>query len=357
MFKTLKIASLFAIIALFAVVLPAKADYGYENTVDCSTTEAKNTSSGNVFLTPTNATVDAITFTLIPAFSDSNCTVATPSSYNQFKYLKVAWTSNIQESSDNLTFTNVNVDGNGQISVTATGLQFATEYQFRFTGVFARSSDGTLSTGTLDTEYYSTAVPPVTNLAISGVGHVTWNDPAAASYENTKITLSYINNADGSEIAYTTQYADGNGTAASYDIYDFANYMYSGTYTLRATASMGKFYDGVDQIIWGTPVDLVFRTSKGEVVATGDAASLSAPTISKATKSKITWKAVSGATYYKLKISSKSGTKLLYFKELTSTSKKLSTSQQAKLKAKNYIKLWACMDSGCSAAATKTFNK
>lgn len=357
MLKTLKIAGSFAIIAFFTVVLPVKADYGYETTVDCDATEARSNATRQVYIDFTNATTDSISFTLIPSFDDNNCTVKKPSGYDQFKYLKVALTSNIQESSDNLTFTNVNATGNGEIAVTISGLQPATEYQFRFTGVFAKSSDGTLSTGTLDTDYYSTAVPPITNLAISGAGHVTWNDPAAASYNSTKITLSYINNVDGSEIAYSTQYPDGNATANSYDIYDFANYMYDGNYTLRVTASMAKFYNNIDQIIWGTPVDLVFRTSQGEVVLTGEAASLTTPVISKANKNKITWQAVTGATYYKLKISSKSGKKLLYFKDLTSISKKLSSTQQAKLKARNYIKLWACIDAGCSEAATKTFKK
>ncbi len=69
-----------------------------------------------------------------------------------------------------------------------------------------------------------------------------------------------------------------------------------------------------------------------------------------------TWGSVSGATYYKVKITNKKGKKELSFNNVSGTSQSITAKNRKKLAAKNKAYVKACNDTGCSAwSAAKSF--
>jgi len=352
------------------LVKPALATYGYENTVpDCATNAAASNATLQVYTTFTAATADSISAEFIPSFDDTHCTVKLPIGYDTFGGVTVAATSNVQTSvgAEEIRVT-LNADSSGTYKYTFTGLDPYQEYQFRVDGIYTKSSTGARYSSTSENEYYSTSGAPVTNLAVAADGTFSWTNPVEGNASNIKIDLTGLN-SDGEVVLATTRYAT---SGESYDYYDFINKFYSGNYVIIATASMKKIYNGVDQRIWGTPTIVSFTTSKGSVVShadvdgtaedvascqgldagesctvTGDVVPAK-PTLSKVTSTKATWKAVSGASSYKLILLSKSGKKLATYTDITELSKKFSV---AKVKT---FKLQACNAFGCSATSKKS---
>jgi hypothetical protein len=262
-----------ALMFVASVGAQAFADYGYDKTVGsrCTTIDAANDTTLDVYVNFTGATPHSISAEIVPSFDDNACTVKLPLGYTKFEGIKVALVKDIQTSSSQLTFTTINEQGTGQINHTfmtdglGNPLEAGAEYQMRFDGMFSKA-DGTQYSGTLDTAYYSTSLPPVENLDIASDGMVDWTFPEG-SYKDMKATISFYEiDVDGnrnflvSAVKYPSTDLMGN-----YDYYDFANKLRNGNFVVVVTSSTKKFYDSVDQAKWGVPAILKFTTTNGVV--------------------------------------------------------------------------------------------
>lgn len=261
------------LLATLGSIAPAYADYGYNNTlgVRCSTDDAANNTTLDVYVRFTHASKSAITAEILPSFNDGKCTVKLPLGYAEFKGIKVALVENIQTSSSDLTFTTINAAGNGQNSYTFTKdglgnlLQPGTEYQFRYDSIFTKT-DGTTYQGTLDTAYYSTSLPPVESLSIGTDGVLSWIFPTG-DYGNMKADVTFYkvdSSGNRQKIVGSVRYALSDGSG-NWDYYDFANDLRDGKFVAVVTAGTKKIYDSVDQVKWGIPSAIKFTTANGVV--------------------------------------------------------------------------------------------
>jgi Domain of unknown function DUF11 len=251
----------------------ALADYGYNNILGgrCTSVEAANDATLDVYVRFTYATPKSISAEIMPSFDDSACTVKLPLGYDKFKGIKAALVKDIQTSNSALTFTTINGTGSGQINYAFTRdglgkpLQAGHEYQLRFDGMFSNAA-GNNYDGRLDTAYYSTSLPAIAKLGINQDGTLNWHFPTG-NYNGMKATITFYQlgvNNNRQQLVSTVKYADSD-LASDYKYYDFANKLRNGNFMVVVIASVKKIYNLVDQAKWGIPVALKFSTANGLV--------------------------------------------------------------------------------------------
>lgn len=345
-----------------------------------------------------------ITMEVFPTFTDSNCTVKTTSAlegldptYRFYHGITLSATAEIETTPGSEEFT-VDLEPN-DFSHTFTGLDF-TEYQTRFDSNFYNEAGDDRYDSVNEQDYFAPAWPALADLTMAADGTFEWEyaEGPDDSLTRADITLHEITDSGLFFTTFTSKYAPTN----SWEYYDWNN-VGDGTYLLGGSEAKKSYYDDVydgtsmdtsgqvNHNIWNehtykivtveghvvtsvADIDSVDSDTQEELVDCSEAANdgedcsgvtesdilgtLDAPTVSKASKKKVTWNAVSGATYYKLKITNKKGKKLLNYNNVSGTSQTITAKKRKFLAAKNKAYVKACNESGCSDwSAAKSFKK
>lgn len=386
--------------ALFLVfVAPAQANYGYETTWggDCSDREAWTTSTGthlSNYMTRVSATASSMTVYLEPSYSNTNCDVKLPINYTDFEGIEVGVTSNIQTTpgEEEIQGT-LNATGNGQVALTLTGLEPATEYQIRARNIYTKDGGATEYASTAKSHYFSTNTVAVSSPGVTADGQVQWTWPEGpASNVKARITI-YKRVGNTLEFqTYGTKYKssqDSNGRG-EYDASSTIEDLNDGDYYALITPSKKSIYDGIDMERYGSQPKLVaFRVVNGSV-KTADSRTISVTaaqisnclaytgnctiassvpvlknlvkpqqvsSISTVSKKKANWTDAAGASFYKVKVTTKSGKKRFSYSKVSNSVKTFKKKHRKKLvSGKTYkVSVQACNAVGCSAWKTKKF--
>lgn len=379
-----------------------EAKYGEDYCADLYAWQDVGGATLEIFHRYTNAGVDdnsqgEFTIEVFPTFTDTDCTIKTTSAlegndptYRFYHGITLATTSDITTTAGEEEFI-VSLEPD-EFEYTFTGLEF-TEYQNRFDSNFYDSTGTVRYSSTAEQDYFAPAWPALTSLTMAEDGTFSWEFTAGPSDDDTRADIVLYKFVDGglNFTTFTTKYAP----TSSWEYYDWNNVV-DGTYLLDGAEAKKSYYDDVydgssmdvsgqvNHNIWNEHTrkivtikshEVTVVKNLGEVTAETTAALTTcaaaaedgedcivdgAPektTVSKASKDKVTWVKVDGATYYKLVIASSKGKALVKYDNLSSTNKKLKASDKVKLlgKNKNVAKVYACNAFGCSAPSKKTF--
>lgn len=355
-----------------------------------------------VFHRYTGAAVDgngagSFTVELFPTFTDTDCTIKTTSALPENDPTYRFYTGITLGSTSDITTTPgeeeiiVNLEPS-QFEYTLTGLDFA-EYQNRFDLNFYDVTGTDRYDSTTEQDYFAPAWPALAGLTMAEDGEFSWEFAAGPDDSDTRADIVLYKIVDGglNYTTFTSKYAP----TSSWEYYDWNNvgdgiYLLDGSETKKSYYD--DYYDGSSMDVSGQINHNIFSEHTRKVVtikshkvtsvknlgdlsedtteALVDCAAAAedgedcsvdgAPektTVNKASKDKITWTEVDGATYYKLIITTAKGKTLVQYKALTGTSKKLKASDKSKLLGanKNYAKVYACNALGCSKPSTKKF--
>lgn len=345
-----------------------------------------------------------ITMEVFPTFTDTECTVKTTSAlegedptYRFYQGITLSATSDITASAGEEEFS-VDLEPN-EFSHTFTGMDFV-EYQTRFDSNFYNEAGDTRYSSTTEQDYFAPAWPALADLTMASDGTFEWEYGVGPDDDLTRADITFYEITDSGLLytTFTSKYAPTN----SWEYYDWNN-VGDGTYLLGGSEAKKSYYDDVyngitmdtsgqvNHNIWNEHtykivtienhvvtsvdgLDTVDSETEDALVDCSEAANdgedcsnitesdivgetaPSTPTVSKATKKKITWSSVSGATFYKVKITNKKGKKELSFNNVSGTSQTISAKNRKKLAAKNKAYVKACNDTGCSDwSAAKSF--
>lgn len=360
----------------------------------------------------TNAGIDSngagsITMEVFPTFTDRNCTVKTTSAlegndptYRFYHGIYINATTDIT-TTPGAEEIQVDLDTD-DFEYTFTGLDFD-EYQFRFDSDFYDESGETRYGSTTEQDYFAPAWPALDSLTMASDGEFQWDFASGPADDDTRADVVLYEITDDGLLftTFTTKYAptstweyydwnnvgdgtyllSGNEAKKSYydDVYDGSNMDTSGqvnhgmwnehtrkTVTIQSHAVTNlSSLDDLDEEVESNLVDCEVVADDGgncTTVTESDIVGVTKPakpTISKASKKKVKWGAKSGATFYKLRITNKSGKKtLLSYNNVTKTSQSITTKNRKKLKAVNKAQVRACNSAGCSAwSKAKQFKK
>jgi len=339
----------------------------------------------------------SFTIELFPTFTDTECTVKTTSAlpgndptYRFYQGITLGSTSDITTSPGEEEII-VNLEPN-EFEYTLTGLDF-TEYQNRFDSNFYNEAGTDRYDSTTEQDYFAPAWPALTSLTMAGDGTFSWEFATGPDDSDTRadIVLYEIVNGGLQFTTFTSKYAP----TESWEYYDWNN-VGDGTYLLDGAETKKSYYDdyydGSSMDVSGQINHNIFSEHTRKVVTIkshkvtavknlGDVTEEAATdltdctaaaddgedctidgapektTVNKASKDKVTWASVDGATYYKLVIANAKGKTLVKYNNLTGTSKKLKASDKSKLlgKNKNYAKVYSCSTFGCSKPSKKQF--
>lgn len=400
----MKIQTLFSTVASTAAVFlvfvaPAQADYGYEDTWgDCADREAYTETTGTTisnYMTRYSATDTTMTVTIEPSYDNSSCDVKLPIGYTDFEGVEVGVTSNIQTSpgEEEIQGT-LNASGNGQVTLMLTGLDPATEYQFRARNIYTKDNGATEYNSTSKSHYFSTNTAAVTSPRVTEDGEVRWTWPAGPE-ANIKARITIYKRV-GNTLEYQTfgtkykSSQDSNG-GGEYDASSTIGSLNDGDYYALITPSKKSTYDGIDMELYGgQPKFVGFRVVNGNVKTTQSRTisvtssqmsnclayagnctispsiailkSLVKPqqvgSIGTASKKKANWSDAVGSNFYKVKVTTKSGKKKFLYSSVSNSVKTFKKKHRKKLKSgKTYkVNVQACNAVGCSAWKTKQFS-